>query len=347
MTTTYARPTLKPATVASLADEFDKKLGGNDESATVTHFIDTGYLPLNQAISGRADGGLPQGRLVEVYGPSSAGKTALATFWMALAQAMGGCAGFRDWERSFNQEVAANGFKLDLTPPYWSYKKPRTWEEGNMQALAYAQWVREKGVIHEEAPLLMVMDSIASAVPASSAGKAMDELTMNDTTALARVTSTTLKSMAIAAEDYNATFLYLNQIRTKPGVAYGDPTTTPGGGAMEYYSTVRMALAREKVMKQVAGAKEFVGQNIRIKCVKSKLTKPFDECTIRLSFTDDGIAYFNPELSTIETLIALEKLAEPRKGFVEWDGKQIGKSALADQLRADNAIGELNKLFAV
>jgi protein RecA len=346
MTTTYARPVLKGTTVADLAEEFDKKLGGNDESATVTDFIDTGYIPLNLAISGRVDGGLPQGRLVEVYGPSSAGKTALATFWMAFAQKMGGAAGFRDWERSFNQEVAANGFGLDLTPPYWSYRKPRTWEEGNMQALAYAQWIRERGVIHERAPIAIVMDSIASAVPASSAGKAMDELTMNDTTALARVTSTTLKSMAIAAEDYNATFIYLNQIRTRPGVVYGDPTTTPGGGAMEYYSTVRMSLARDKVTKVVAGTKEFVGQDIKIKCQKSKLTKPFEECKIRLSFTDDGIAYFNPELSTIQALVDMGKLPEPSKGFTEWDGKRIGMNALADQIRAAGAIAELNKLFA-
>lgn len=343
--TTYARPTLKGG-VASLVDEFDSKLGGNDDSATVTHFIDTGFLPLNVIMTGRIDGGIPQGRLMEVYGPSSAGKTALATEWMKMAQKMGGVAGFRDWERSFSQEVASVGFGLDLTPPYWSYKKPRTWEEGNMQALAYAQWVREKGIIHEEAPLLIVLDSIASAVPASSAGKNMDELTMNDTTALARVTSTTLKSMALGAEDYNATFLYLNQIRTKPGVVYGDPTTTPGGKAMEFYSTARLALSREKVMAKVGGEKEFVGQNINIQCVKSKLTKPFEECKIRLSFTEAGIAYFNSELSTIEALVELGKLPTPQNGFVEWEGKRIGKNALAEKARAEGLLPELNKLFA-
>lgn len=343
--TTYARPALK-GSAAGLLEEFDKHLGGNDESATVTEFIDTGFVPLNIIMSGRPDGGLPQGRLVEVYGPSSAGKTALATDWMAMAQRMGGVAGFRDWERSFSQQVAQDGFGLDLTAPYWSYKKPRTWEEGNMQAVAYAKWVREKGVIHEKAPILIVLDSIASAVPASSAGKNMDELTMNDTTALARVTSTTLKSMALAAEDYNATFLYLNQIRTKPGVVYGDPTTTPGGGSMEFYSTNRLALSREKVMQQVDGSKEFVGQNINIKCVKSKLTKPFQTCSIRLGFNDAGVAFFDRELSTIDALLELGKLAEPKKGFVEWEGKQIGKKVFADKVRAEKLLPELNKLFA-
>lgn len=342
--TTYARPTLKGG-VADLVEAFDKHLGGNDESATVTDFIDTGFAPLNYAMTGDYNKGLPQGRLMEVYGPSSAGKTALATEWMAMAQKMGGVAGFRDWERSFSQLVASEGFGLDLTLPYWSYKKPRTWEEGNMQAVAYAQWVREKGIIHEKAPILIVLDSIASAVPASSAGKNMDELTMNDTTALARVTSTTLKSMAIAAEDYNATFLYLNQIRTKPGVVYGDPTTTPGGGAMEFYSTARLALSREKVMQQVAGSKEFVGQNINIKCQKSKLTKPFKTCTLRMNFTDAGIAFMDKELSTIETLADMGKIVVPSKGYVEWEGKRYSPKQLAERARKEGLMPTLNAMF--
>lgn len=343
-TKVYARPAPKSAT--AFADDFEKALGENDASATVTHFIDTGFPPLNVIMSGRYDGGLPQGRLMEVYGGSSTGKTALATEWMAMAQAMGGVAGFRDWERSFSQTVAQEGYKLDLTAPYWSYKKPRTWEEGNTQAAEYAQWIREKGVIHEEAPILIVLDSIASAVPASSAGKKFDELNMNDTTALARVASTTLKSMAIAAEDFNATFLYLNQIRTKPGVIYGDPTTTPGGTSMEFYSTVRLSLAREKIMAQVEGEKEFVGQNIGIKCVKSKMTKPFQNTKLRLTFDDNGIAFFDKEFSMIEALVEMEKLPEPRKGFVEWNGKQTAKKALAEKIRSECATAELIKLFA-
>lgn len=343
MTTTYARPTPK-GSAADLLEAFEKEIG-NDESATVTHFIDTGFAPLNFALTGRYDGGLPQGRMVEMFGESSTGKTALATEWMAMAQLMGGVAGFRDWERSFNEQVAHHGFNLDLTPPYWSYKKPRTWEEGNMQAAEYAEWIRKNGVIHEEAPILIVLDSIASAVPMASAGKKFDELNMNDTTALARVASTTLKSMAIIAEDFNATFLYLNQIRLKPGVVYGDPRTTPGGKAMEYYSTARMALGREKVMKTVGGEKEFVGQNITIQCVKSKLTKPFKECKLRLSFDEDGVARFDKAYSLVETLMEMGKLPQPRKGFTEWDGKQIAKQAMADKVREENLTAELNKLF--
>lgn len=345
MTTTFARPALK-GSAADLLTAFDKATGGNDESATVTDYIDTGYPPLNFALTGDFTKGLPQGRLIEMFGPSSAGKTALLTAWLAMAQKMGGVAGFEDWERSFNQDVARDGFHLDLTPPYWSYKKPRTWEEGNMQALAYARWVRENGVIHEKAPILIGLDSIASAVPQSSAEKTMDQLSMNDTTALARVTSTTLKSMALAAEDYNATFFYLNQIRTKPGVVYGDPRTTPGGGAMEFYATCRLALGREKVMAQVDGAKEFVGQNINIQCVKSKLTKPFKDCKLRMTFNEAGVAYFDIEFSMIEALLDMGKLTEPRKGYVDWDGKQYARKALAEKARVDGFSTKLVELFS-
>ncbi|HEU4635898.1 MAG TPA: hypothetical protein VFS41_06960, partial [Edaphobacter sp.] len=242
---------------------------------------------------------------------------------------------FRDWERSFSETLGVNGFGLDLTAPYWSYKKPRTWEEGNMQSLQYCRFIREKGVIHEKAPILLVHDSIAAAVPQSMAAKNLDELNMNDNTALARVTSSTLKTMAAFAEDFNATFLYLNQIRTKPGVVYGDPTTTPGGGSMEFYSTTRIALGKEKITQKGPGGTEFIGVNVKIKCVKSKLTKPFQEVTLRLTFDEHGVAHFDKELSLIELLLDQKKLVSPRAGYVEWDGKQLSKRALADLVKKD------------
>ncbi|MEJ7806015.1 MAG: hypothetical protein WKG03_08880, partial [Telluria sp.] len=150
----------------------------------------------------------------------------------------------------------------------------------------------------------------------------------------------------VLPKDYNATFLYLNQIRTKPGVVYGDPTTTPGGGAMEFFATARMALSREKVMAQVDGGKEFIGQNINIKCVKSKLTKPFSTCSLRLTFNDAGIAMFDKELSTVEALADMEKLVIPKKGYIEWDGKQYARKAMAEKVRKEGLMPVLNAMFA-
>jgi len=322
-------------TTAALIKSFDDEFGGNADNAMVTQFIDTGFAPLNYAISGKYDGGLPFGRLVEMFGESSTGKTALATDWMRGAQEMGGAAGFIDWERSFNEGVAVDGFGLKAEKPLWFYKKPQTWEEGNTLAAKYCKWIRENKVIKPDAPILIVLDSIAAALPKSMAEKEFDEYSMNDTTALARVTSTTLKSVAQLAERFNATFLYLSQIRLKPGVVYGDPRTTPGGKAMEYYATARLALGREKIMQQVDGSKEFVGQKINIQCVKSKLTKPFKECSMRMSFTDEGIAMFDKEFSLIEAMLDAKKITEPSKGYVEWEGKRYSKKQMAEKARAE------------
>lgn len=218
------------SSVTDLADALLKGIGANNDAQAVEKFIDTGFPPLNKILSGRYDGGLPFGRMVEMFGESSTGKTALATEWMVRAQGMGGVAGFIDWERSFDVHLA-EGFGLKTDRPYWIYAKPKTWEEGNMVAAKACQLIRASKAIPDDAPILFVFDSIAAALPKSVSEKALDELTMNDTTALARVTSTTLKSMAHFCEEFNATFLYLNQMRLKPGVClrYDTPVTLADG----------------------------------------------------------------------------------------------------------------------
>lgn len=326
--------------VADLISQLDKELGANADGQQVSNFIDTGFPPLNYIMSGRYDGGLPMGRMVEMFGESSTGKTALATQWMVQAQKMGGVAGFIDWERSFDVSLA-EGFGLNAERPYWIYTKPKTWEEGNMHAAKACKIIREAKIIAPEAPILFVFDSIAAALPKSQAEKEIDEYTMNDTTALARVTSTTLKSMAHHCEEFNATFLYLNQMRLKPGVVYGDPRTTPGGKAMEFYATARLALGRTKIMEQKDGEKEFVGQNISIQCVKSKMTKPFQETSLRMSFDDMGAANFDTVISLIDYMVS-HKLLTYSKPRVTWtDGKQYFVKALAEKIRSEGLYEEL------
>lgn len=336
---------------SDLAAALLSALGENDGNQAVTHFIDTGYPPLNEAISGRYDGGLPFGRMVEMFGESSTGKTALATEWMVQAQKMGGVAGFIDWERSFDVNLA-EGFGLKTERPHWIYYKPKTWEEGNMIAGKAARLIRESKAIPDDAPILFVFDSIASAIPQSMLSdnkgkeKQLDELTMNDTSALARVTSTTLKVMAQYCDEYNATFLYLNQIRLKIGVVFGDPRTTPGGKAMEYYSTARISLSRAKIMEQHDGVKDFVGQKVTMQVTKSKLTKPFKECDIRLDFDELGVAHFQPTFSLIEHLVSMGLLKEGAAKRVIWtDGKQYTKRALTEKIEAENLFAELKGLL--
>ena len=342
---TIATP-VRPSISAGLLAAFDKEFGDNSAYAMPTDFIDTGFAPLNYILSGDYSRGLAFGRLYEVFGESSTGKTALATEWMARAQKMGGCAGFIDWERSFNQDLAVAGYNLCTDRPYWLYKKPMTWEEGNTAATNYCKFIRENKIIAANAPILIVLDSIAAAVPRSMAEKEFDEYSMNDTTALARVSSTTLRSIAMRAEMYNATFVYLNQVRLKPGVVYGDPTTTPGGKSMEFFATGRLSLSRKKVMQVVDGGKEFVGQDVGIKCVKSKMTMPNKSTSLRMSFDDNGMAYFDMELSLVEALVAEDKIKTPRNGYVEFDGKQYSKKAFADHIRLVGLTDQLVKLFS-
>lgn len=305
-------------------EELLKVVGKNAEAQSVTEFINTGFPPLNYALSGRMDGGLPFGRMIEMFGESSTGKTALATDWMIAAQKMGGAAMFIDWERSFDVGMAeSQGLNSEM--PFWIYRRPRTWEEGNIDATKSCKVLREMKAIPPEAPILVVFDSIASAIPQSSSGKTIDELTMNDTSALARVTSTTLKHQAQYCADYNATFLYLNQVREKINVTYGDKTGTPGGKAMEFYATCRMQLKRSQV-REDDKEKTVVGQDITIDVRKSKLTAPFKKATLRLSFDDEtGMATFNKGYSLVEFMVANGHI--PLKGsWVEWAGKKYQKA---------------------
>lgn len=328
----------------ALAAALEKSIGANSDKQQVKNFLNTGYPPLNKIISGRYDGGIPCGRITEMYGPSSSGKTAIATKLMISAQQAGGVAMFCDHERSFAVDMAVKWGMSDKFPQ-WIYKQPRTWEESNMQAAKAAQTIRQSDAIDKNAPIIVVFDSVAAMIPKSMLEKELDELNMNDTTALARVTSTTLKVMAQFAEEQNITLLYLNQIRTKPGVVYGDPTTTPGGGAMEFFATTRIALARKKIMEGDGKDKEMTGQIITCKGVKSKLTRPFQEAKMRFMFADDGSGYFDVAGSLLDFLIEAEILP-PTGARVTWtDGKAYYRKALLEKIEAESLQAELVKLL--
>src|SRR5690349_12963992 len=128
-------------TLDDLSDVLASVIGGNDENQGVTNWIDTGYEPLNNIMSGDNSLGLPQGRLVEMYGPSSAGKTLLATTMMISAQRMGGVAGFFDHERSFAVKLAKQLGLNDMKG--WIYKQPKTWEESNTLMAKAAKAIRD------------------------------------------------------------------------------------------------------------------------------------------------------------------------------------------------------------
>lgn len=323
-------------------------VGENSPGTEPTSWLDMGYGPLNTMISGYPDRGLAGGRMYEIAGPSASGKTLLATQAMIAAQRAGGFAIFVDWEQTFNQEFATR-MGLNCEAPYFTYRRAETWEDGNTQAMKAARAVRDAGV-PLEVPIVVVLDSIAAAVPKSqlydSKGnrREIDEYSMNDTTALARVTSTTLKVINQLVGQLNVTCVYLNQIRTKPGVVYGDPTTTPGGGSMEFYATTRLFTGRKREMDTVDGEKVMKAALIGIESKKNKLNRPFLSADIRLAYADDGVAYFDFITGYLDELSAL-KVIDEKAGRFTWEGKTYFKSVLAKKLETEGALPKLAQMY--
>lgn len=319
-------------------------IGNNDERQSVSHFLDSGFPPLNKIMTGQYDRGFPYGRIIEIYGPSSSGKTAIATKMMIEAQRAGGVAIFLDHEKAFDVNLA-KAMGLNDTFPFWIYKRPKTWEESNGIAMKAAQMIREKVAIPVDAPIVCVLDSVAAAIPQSVYEKGINEYTMNDTTALARVASTTLKAINDMTAEFNVTMVYLNQTRTKPGVAYGDPTTTPGGTAFEFYASIRLALSRSKVVENKDGEKEFTGQQITIEAKKTKLARPFQKTQLRLMFDETGMAYFDVVGGLIDYLVDEKKLAASGPRITWTDGKAYFRKALIDKINSEKLEGELRALL--
>ena len=312
-----------------------KSIGGNDEIQKVEQWLDTGYPPLNEAVSGDLEGGLPCGRIVEIFGPPSAGKTFLATRAMVAAQKKGGLAVFLDHENSFDVGLAEiNGLQSD---DGWDYKQPDTFEDAIEITGRILSTVRNNSLVPEDAPIVIVYDSLASMVPrqkfekfekmADGTAKDKDELNMNDNTALARATSANLPTLAKWAQKYNACLIFLNQVRTKMGVMFGDPTTSPGGDSPKFYASVRIKLGGG----QLKEGSERVGQLVKAECVKNKVAPPFQKCEWNF--------YFDPArgLDVIESLVEymLDKGYIPKTstGRIEIGDKKYTKSQIVDMYR--------------
>lgn len=323
---------------SALAVALKKKIGKNDEIQKVSHWIDSGYPPLNKAISGRYDGGFPSGRIVEVFGPSSSGKTFLATAAMISTQKQGGLAVFLDHENSFDVGLAiTNGLNTDEDDGQWVYRQPDTFEDSVEMIGTILKLVREEELIPKTTPICIVIDSLASMVPNSKAekfekmaegtAKDKDQLNMNDNTALARATSANFPTLALWARKYNACIIFLNQVRTKIGVMFGDPTTSPGGDSPKFYASVRIRLGAS-VMKD---GKEKIGQDVGAECIKNKVAPPYGKCSWHF--------YFDPThgLDVIESLVdyMLEKgyLPKGTSGRVEIGEKKYTRSQIVDMYR--------------
>ena len=288
-------------TLAAIEKQFGKgaimRLGDVEAEAVPT--ISTGSLSLDIALG---VGGFPRGRVIEIYGPESSGKTTLALQAVASVQREGGVAAFVAAEHALDVSYAR---KLGVNTEELIVSQPNTGEE----ALEITEHLVRSEVID-----LVVIDSVAALTP-----RAEIEGEMGDSHVglQARLMSQALRKLTAAVSKTGATIIFINQIRMKIGVMFGSPETTTGGNALKFYSSVRLDIRRIGAIKK---GDEVVGNRTRVKVVKNKVAPPFRQCEFDITY-GRGVNYAGDVLD----LAAEMDLVEKSGSWYSYNGERLGQ----------------------
>ncbi len=274
------------------------KLGESQKNMNI-QTVSTGSLSLDTALG---LGGVPRGRVVEIYGPESSGKTTVALHIVAEVQKLGGIAGFIDAEHALDPVYAKN-IGVDIDNLYISQP------DNGEQALEIADTMVRSGAVD-----VIIVDSVAALVPKKEIEGEMGESVVG---LQARLMSQALRKLTGVISKSNCVVVFINQLREKVGVMFGSPETTTGGRALKFYASVRMDVRRVETLKQGSDA---VGNRVRVKVVKNKIAPPFKEAEFDIMY-GKGISKEGDVLD----LAVKDGLVDKSGAWFAYNGAKIGQ----------------------
>ena len=287
-----------------------------DRQAVDVDVIPSGSLLLDEALG---VGGYPKGRIIEIYGPESSGKTTLALHAIAECQKQGGKAAFIDAEHAIDPIYAKNlGVDVDeliLSQP-----------DNGEQALEIAEMLATSGAIS-----LIIVDSVAALVPQAELDGEMSDSSVG---LQARLMSKAMRKLAGILNKENCAIIFINQLREKVGVMYGNPETTPGGRALKFYASIRIDIRRTEALK--AGS-EIYGNTVKVKIVKNKVSPPFKTCELDIIY-GQGICKEGEILDKAVELGIIKKSGS----WFEYNGAKIaqGRDAAKEYIKANEDVAK-------